>query len=139
MVTGISSSNYFQYQSEMQINTSLTDDEKNSVEDIVAKYDSSSISESDFATMMDEINELGIAPSKDIIEILDEAGFEKPEGVEPPPGPPRGEKTEIPDFLTELLQQKDEGTLSQEDFDSIMQNLQSSYEQDNGNLIDKSV
>lgn len=137
MISGISSTSQFQYQPELQANKSLTNEEKNSVEDIVAKYDSSS--KSDFEAMMDEIKELGIGPSEDIIEILDEAGFEKPEGMEPPPGPPKGAKTETTDIMLDLLQQKEDGTLSQEDFDKRIEDLQSSFDQDNGNFIDKSV
>lgn len=139
MVSGVSSVNTYQYQPQTKSNVSLTDDEKTAVKDLVSKYDPSSMSKSDFTTMMDEIKELGITPSEDIKEILDETGFEKPEGMGRPSGPPKGAKTEMPAFLSDLFQQQEDGSISQEDFDVIIQNLQNSFEQINGNFIDESV
>lgn len=139
MVSGVSSASGYQYQPQMQQSVSLTDDQKAAIEEVVAKYDSSSTSGEDFHTMMEEIKELGFGPSEDVKDILDAAGFEKPEGTPPQGPPPSGGKGEIPDFLSEIFQQKEDGTISQDDFDTIMSNLQSTYESVTGNFIDESV
>ncbi len=64
----------------------MTDDQKTEVSDILSKYDSSSISSTEFESMMEEIKDAGVVPSRDLRSMLDEAGFEPPQGGEGPQG-----------------------------------------------------
>lgn len=140
MVNAINSSAVFSFKPDQNFESySLTDDEKKTVQNIIAKYDAENMTAESMREMMDEIKSTGIKPSKDIKEMLDSAGFkppEKPEGS--PPEKPQGSE-EMPDFLKSFLEKQKSGTLTEDDLISLIQNLQNSGSLAQGNLIDKLV
>ncbi len=86
MVTGISSYSTYQYTSQVgSTNSSLTEEQKTTLEEILSKYDASSMTDEEVKKMMDEIRAAGIRPSKEFGEIMNEAGFKPPEKPQGPP------------------------------------------------------
>ncbi len=143
MVSSVSGSNFYQFRPEMQESVNLTDDQKSAVEEIVSKYDSENMSASDMKSMMDEIKDLGFGSSEDVKSILDDAGFEPPKDVPPPPdgegNGPQVNDADVPDFVTEFLEKQQSGEVSQEDYYQLVQNLKNLDKTTNGFFIDKSV
>ena len=117
----------------------MTDDQETAVSDILSKYDSSSISSTEFESMMEEIKDAGIVPSKDLRSMLDEAGFEPPQGSEGPQGAKGSEQVEPPDFMFELMNKLQTGEVSEEEVQLFMQNLQNSSDSESGAIMDKYV
>ena len=77
-ISGVSS----QYQ-QFSVSQTMTDDEKELLNEILANYDSENMTAEESIAMMDEIKTAGIKPSKELRETMDAAGFkppEKPEG-----------------------------------------------------------
>jgi Ca2+-binding EF-hand superfamily protein len=128
----------YQYQPEMRVSNPLTDDQKSALSEIISQYDPSNMTESDKKSMMGEIKNLGIGPSDEVKEIMDSAGF-KPSEMRPPEGsegPRRPDKNEIPEEILDILQQREEGKISEEDFESFLQNLQKTLESSSGVYLD---
>lgn len=55
--------------------TKLTDDQKKSLEEILAKYDPDNMSEDDRRAMLQEMQDAGIPRSQDTMDMLRAAGF----------------------------------------------------------------
>ncbi len=142
MVTGISSYNPYQYTSQVSSNSSsLTDEQKTTLEEIIAKYDPANMTEEETKTMMDEIKAAGIRPSKEFGEIMNAAGFKPPER---PQGPlPEDSASEIkenlPQYLLDFIEKQESGTVTQDDIDTLIKNLQNSGDVTKGQLVDQKV
>jgi len=78
MVSSISGTSTYQYQSKVQ-DTTLTDDQKDTLQDIISQYDPDTITADQQKEMMDKIKDAGIKPSKEFGEIMNQAGFKPPE------------------------------------------------------------
>lgn len=76
---------------------SHSEDQKQSLNDVIAQYDPSDLSDEEAKTLVNEISELGISRGEDLTTALSEAGFD-PKGLAdqagfgrgdgPPPPPP---------------------------------------------------
>jgi hypothetical protein len=139
MVSGISSASSIQYQPRVENESKLTDEQKKTLEDILAKYDSSSITQEQTKALFDELKDSGIKPSKEVKEIIDAAGFKPPEK---PQGPPPEESTSstsssIPDYLLSFLSKQEDSSVTQADVNTLIKNLQENGEVSQGVLVDK--
>lgn len=142
MVSGISGTSAYQYQPRVDSNQSLTEDQKKTLQEIIAKYDPENMTSEDTKAMMDEIKETGIKPSKEFGEIMNAAGFkppEKPSG--PPPQEVEGSSTEndLTSQLLELLNEQKSGTVTEEDLTTFIESLKSSGNSLIGTLINQKV
>jgi len=141
MVSSISSSltqALYQSQSSTSSSTSLTDDQKSALEEILEKYDVENMTDEEKQTMMDEMKSAGIPMTDETKEIMDSAGFT------PPPPPEESTETEsteeeIPDYLQDFIAKQQAGEVTQEDIDTLVQQLQASGETVPGALIDTKV
>ncbi len=143
MISSINSNNYqFPSQSVSRTETKLTDDQKTTLQSILEKYDPENMTDDDMKSMMDEINEAGITPSKEFGQIMDTAGFERPEPPSgtPPAGPPPSDSTQnnktnqlVSDFLT----LKDSGQATEDDLNALLQNLIKSSGSTSGLFVNK--
>jgi Ca2+-binding EF-hand superfamily protein len=81
MVSSVSSSSssYLYQTSSSTTSTKITEEQKKKLQEVLDKYDADSMTEEDTKSMMDEISELGIKPSKEFGEIMNTAGFTPPE------------------------------------------------------------
>lgn len=137
MVSGISSINSGQYQ--IGSITKLTDDQKQKLDEILAKYDSSSITSDSMKSLMDELRSSNIPPCKETREAMDAAGFkppEKPQGP-PPDDQTQGTQNSLPQYLLDFIQKEESGSVTQDDIDSLIKNLQNSGETTTGSLVDE--
>ena len=138
MISSVGSSS-FQYQAQVKQNYSLSDEQKETLNGIISKYDSENMTDDNKKAMMDEIKSANIPPSKDLKEILDAAGFEppkKPEGEGAMPPPLNGSK-EIPDFILQCMKKQESGEAKQDDIDQLLQTLQKNGYDTTGVLFDQ--
>ena len=142
MVTGISGYNSYQFTSQISSSSStLTDEQKTSLEEILAKYDPENMTEEETKTMMDEIRSAGIRPSREFGEIMNAAGFKPPERPQgsPPQDFAMGTQENLPQYLLDFIQKLESGSVTQEDIDTLIKNLQNSGEAIHGQLVDQKV
>lgn len=147
MVSGISGTSAYQYQQRTESTNSLTEEQKKTLQDIIAKYDPENMTSEDTKSMMDEIKEAGIKPSKEFGEIMNTAGFKPPERPSgpPPSGPPPSETQEsstdndLTSQLLDLLNEQKSGSVSEEDLNTFIETLKSSGNSLIGTLINQKV
>lgn len=139
MISGISSSSGYQFQMPSSQETALTSEQKTKLEEILSKYDASSITQEQTKSLFDELKSSGIRPSKEVRELIDAAGFKPPEKPEGPPPDENGQsvKSDLPDFLMEFLDKQKSGTVTDSDIATLIQELQNNGEVSQGVLIDK--
>jgi hypothetical protein len=139
MVNSISGMGSTQYMP--QASSKLTDDQKSQLEEIISNYDPENMTQEDMKSMMDEIRDAGITPSKDLRDIMDAAGFkppEKPQG--PPPDDSTSEtKQQLPDYLLDFIQKQESGSVTQDDINSLIKDLTSSGLSSQGSIVDQKV
>jgi hypothetical protein len=135
MVSSISSSQ--QTYNAQFTDYTLTDDQKQTLEEIVAKYDSENMTGEDTKALFEELKSAGIPPSKDVKETLDAAGFKTPE--KPNGEPPKTEGTELSSnakTLIDILQKAETGEATQDEINAFITQLQSTSSVFSGSLID---
>ena len=137
MISSVGSSSSIQYQTQVRQETTLTDDQKTTLDEILAKYDSENMTEEDMKAMMDEIKAANIPPSKDLKEIMDAAGFEPPKKPEGEMPPPPDDLKEIPDFMLDFMEKEQSGELTQEDVEALLEDLQARGFDTTGALVDE--
>jgi hypothetical protein len=138
MVSSISSSltqALYQSQSSTSSSTSLTDDQKSALEEILEKYDVENMTDEEKQTMMDEMKSAGIQMTDETKEIMDSAGFTPPS----PPEESTSTEEEIPDYLKDFIEKQQAGEVTQDDIDALVQKLQASGETVPGALVDTKV
>jgi len=138
MINGISGSGSIQYQSLFESTSKLTDEQKETLNGILVKYNPDNITQDSMKAMMEEIKAAGITPGKDLREIMDAAGFkppEKPQG--PPPDEAMGSTGNVPQYLLDFIEKQESGEVTQEDIDSLIANLQASGKTTVGSLVDQ--
>lgn len=89
--------------------SSLSNEQKSGIEEILSNYDSSNLSSNDASEIVYAFGEFGVNPSKEMESFLDELGFDAAEigqlaqgstqGSMPPPPPP----PQVQDALTQTL------------------------------------
>lgn len=135
MVSSISSSQ--QTYNAQFTDYTLTDDQKQTLEEIIAKYDSENMTGEDTKELFEELKSAGIPPSKDVREALDAAGFkppEKPNGE--PPKPEGAEFSSNAKTLIDILQKAETGEATQDEINTFITQLQSTGSVFSGSLID---
>lgn len=124
--------------------TKLTDEQKKTLTDILSKYDASSMTEETTKTMMDEIKSTGIKPSKEFGQLMEASGFKRPEKPQgPPPDGGKGgaeglsstDKSNLPSFMLDFISKQESGTVTQDDINTLISNLQSNSDNTKGSLV----
>ena len=132
----------------------LTSAQKSTVQDILSNYDPENITEEDAQEIFAAFEEAGISPMKGMKEAVEEAGFDAEdlrtkagiEGPPPPPaGPPPAEQTsssidiEALQTLQSILDGYDLTALSEEDQQSLTEQLLSAGLLQTGSTMDLSI
>jgi len=91
MISSINSTN-MQNLTVLQNQNSLTDEQKSSVEELLANYDSENLTEEDATEILDQLKEMEIRPSRELRETVENAGFSfdqliETSGIAPTPPP----------------------------------------------------
>lgn len=133
MISSISNSSQVQRPMHPQ-SQSLTDEEKETVNSILASYDSASMSETDVEAMRAEFKDAGIKPSEDLKGIMEEAGFEVPERSGPE-GAKGGGKPKPPEF-TELMEKLEDSDISEDEIMSFIESIQNEKGSFSGAIMD---
>ena len=129
-------------------NETLTESQKEKLDEILAKYDPEDLSAEDAKTIFDAMHEAGIQPSKAVKETVEAAGFDlekyKPERPAGPPPQMSGSKTESMNLsslqsLQTILNQYDLNNLSADDQDSLFSQIQNAGLMEPGNLFNLSA
>jgi hypothetical protein len=102
----------------------------------MSNFDPSNLNQSEMVNMMVEIKNLVIGPSECTKAILESAGFQKPSGSGQGP---RLKQGDVPDFLLDFIQKKENDQISHQDLDSLIQNLIKSDEANSRLFIDKTA
>lgn len=129
----------------------LTDEEKQTIQDILASYDLDSITEEDAKEIFQAFKDAGITPTAGMKEAIEEAGFDAEElrkmgmsqGAGAPPPPPQqssGIDTDLLQSLQDILNQYDLENLTSEDKTSLVSALQDAgLLNSTGNMINLSA
>lgn len=127
----------------------LTDEQKTAAEEILAQYDPEELSEEDVEEIRQQLRDAGIAPSRDLKALLEEAGFDAeqfrpkgpggpgggPEGAPPPPPPELSE--EQVQTLASIFESYDAEALTEEDIQEIQTKLQEAGILGRGAVVDQ--
>lgn len=139
--------------------TSLTDEQKQTVSDILSNYNADNLSEDDIHSIMDSLKDAGIQPGAGLKEAISSAGFDADEILKPPsdggkgtppPPPPSGSEfgsvasesgidVSTLQSLQKILSQYDLSNLSDEEQQNLISQLTDSGLMSNGNLINLSA
>lgn len=111
--------------------TTLTDEQKQTIADILSEYDSENISEADAQEIFQKFKDAGITPARGMKEAIEAAGFDAedlrakgmPEGQQPPPPPP--DQTSGSGSVNVSALQSLQSILSEYDLNSITEDQQS--------------
>lgn len=140
MISNISSTAATQMSMRMQpLNQPMTDEQKTAASEILAKYDSTNMTEADHESLRTELEEAGITPSKELGKMMEEEGFEIPKGPRGPKGADGEGKPEQPDFITELIEKLESGEVSEDEIKSFLQTLQETKGETGGAIMDEYV
>jgi hypothetical protein len=139
MIEGINNQAAMQMLRSTQQSYQMSDEEKSTFQAILEKYDSSSMSEEDKKSMFDEIKDTGLRPNQEMKEMLDAAGFDppaRPEGRQGPP-PQGGSQGQMPDFMQDFVAKFKEGTATESDLNSLLEQLMQNGMDTTGNIVDE--
>jgi hypothetical protein len=117
MVRDISSTqlNTTQFDPSQQKRSSLSEDQKTSIAEILSQYDGENLTQSDAQSIVESFKELGVEPSAALAEVMQESGFNAQEvgelaGVQnqraqhmPPPPPSQAEQESLTELLNALM------------------------------------
>ncbi len=124
-------------------NYKMSDEQKEQLTALLTNYNAEEMNPESMKSLMDEVKSLGIKPGDDMKNIMESAGFKRPE---PPQGgmPPRkGEKPEggmeMPEFMSDFIQKYQSGSVSEDDYNSFLNELKSNGYGYNGNFIDEEM
>jgi len=135
----------------------LSDEQKQTVNDILSNYDAENITQEDFEEIFAQFKEAGIPLGESHKSVVEEAGFNfdaniqqaiqdgtmpsPPDGNRPPPPPQRSSSSSATDSdaynsqLTELLTAFKNGDADQSDIEAFIQSIQNKSNQSTGNII----
>ena len=137
MVSSIGSSGVaFQPQNSERFNYKLSDEQKETLNSIISKYDIENLDDEGEKQLFDEIKESGIPKSEDVKKALDAAGFQPPP---PPDGSAKGAEgnQELPQFILDFISKQESGEVTQDDINTLITNLQNNGQLTTGSLVDK--
>jgi hypothetical protein len=153
MVTSVNSSSAVSYQQSVNNNQSLTDAQKEALQKIIAQYDPKTATQDQIKSMMDQIKQAGIPPSKDASSIMKQAGF-KVHGKHHKGGGQKSStqqttstdstnstnsNSSITDLIQTLIQNQNTGNATNNDVNTLIQTLQNSGATTTGNVVDAKV
>ena len=101
-----------------QQETSLTDEQKSTIEDILSNFDLENMNEEDHMALGEALREAEIPPTEETMGLLQEAGLEPMQGMVPPPPPSTSMASmseEEEEFFTTLIEQAQSGEISTEE------------------------
>ena len=171
MISGVSSLSSSLYTSSTSSGSSLTDDQKEKLNSILANYDSSNMTQDSTQSLLDALKSSGIQPSQAVQSYIASKGF----NIQPPQGPPPPDSTSslsclnsttlsslsdssstsssssgsnsfstvssdagLTAFLSDFIDKKKTGSVTQDDINSLITNLQNSGQSTTGALVDQS-
>lgn len=130
----------------------MTDKQKTSFQEIIAKYDSTNLTKADFESMGKEFRQAGISPSREVKSLLETSGFDVDKFIKEPSrgehGPSRGMgglqkpknaqeglnqllsfseeigDTDLQNMIKEIQEKEKEGTMTEEDDQKLTNYLQ---------------
>jgi len=115
--------------------TSITATQQEKLQTLLSDFDVDNLSVDDATSIMAGIEEIGIAPSESLVDLMAENGFDAKTigdmgGADHPPPPPSTvteNTSELVSFLEELLESYDSDDLSEENKDSILAAVQEEF------------
>ena len=127
----------------------LTDDQKNTITEILSQYDPDNVTEEDAQAIFQAFKDAGITPTRGMKEVIEAAGFDDDDlrykgmtdNQMPPPPPPSqssGVNLSALQSLQEILNQYDLTNLSEEDQTSLTQKLMENGFLQPGSMVDLS-
>ena len=127
----------------------LTDDQKNTITEILSQYDPDNVTEEDAKAIFQAFKDAGITPTRGMKEVIEAAGFDaedlRSKGMTdnqmpppPPPGQSSGVNLSALQSLQEILNQYDLTNLSEEDQTSLTQKLMENGFLQPGSMVDLS-
>ncbi len=138
--------------------TPLTDDQKSTLEEILAQYDLENLTDEQLQEIHDQMDEAGIQRSRETMEIMTQAGLDfstmtPPDKQGPPPSQGEGLSisatadaqgllsgtTSEGSTLMSLISQLQSGEASEEDVQSYIDQLKQALSNSLGNLIDQYI
>lgn len=138
MVSSISSGSVaFQPQNPERFNYKLSDEQKETLNNILSNYDIENLDDEGKKELMEELKSSGIPVCKELKETLDAAGFQ------PPPPPDKAGETgsttsrELPQFILDFISKQESGEVTQDDINTLITNLQNNGQLTTGTLVDK--
>ena len=130
---------------------SLTTDQQTLISETLSEFDVDNISEADALSIVETFSQAGIQPSSALEKAIADSGFDaksigelanvSEKGNRPPPPPKQSseEITSMVDYLTELMEEKlaesNNGTLSDEDKQSILDKVFEKFDIEKGESI----
>lgn len=125
----------------------MTDDQKNTLESILSKYDPNNMTQDSMKSLMEELKKSGIKPSKDSKDIMDAAGFKPPEkskgGTQSDESTSSTDSTSstctLPQYMLDFITKEESGNVTKDDITTLIQNLQSAGKTSSGTLVDQTV
>lgn len=140
MISNISGTGSAQMSMRMQpLNQPMTDEQKTAASEILAKYDSANMTEADHESLRAEFEETGITPSQELGKIMEEEGFDAPQGLRGPQGADGEGKPEQLDFIAELIEKFESGEVSEDEIKSFLQTLQETNGETGGVIMDEYI
>ena len=134
MISSINASNSMHKPMQMQQPSQpLTDEQKETVNNILSNYDSANMTKTDYESLKVEFADAGIKPSEDLKGILEEAGFEVPER----PGPQGAKGSGKPPEFSKLMEKLGASNISEEEIQSFIENIQSEKGLFSGSIMDE--
>ena len=127
---------------------SLTDEQKQTIQDILSQYDPDNVTTEDAQAIFKAFNDAGITPARGMKEAIEAAGFDAedlrakglPENMPPTPPPPNAQSSSLDaealQELEDILSQYDLSNLTDEDKKTLMQQLQQNGLIDPGSIVD---
>lgn len=144
-------------QGSQQNQQTLTDEQKQKVNNILSNYNSSNITQSDFESISQQFKDAGIKPSESLKSTVEAAGFDfsaniqatmqangmhhagGPGGMMPPPPKSSSSNSDSDsDYsqqLSDLLSSYENGTATQSDFESFINSIKTNSSSSTGNIF----
>ena len=128
----------------------LTEEQENSLQDILSNYDLENMTQEEMESLHAEMDEAGIPRSRETMQLMTEAGFDPgsmppPEGMEPPGGAmPTGEmagsgESDSVSTLMDLISQIQSGEADESDLQSFLGQFKEALTSSVGNMIDQYI
>lgn len=126
----------------------LSDEQKSAAEEILAQYDPDDLSEEDVDAIKQQLRDAGVGPSRELKDLLQEAGFDaerfRPAGPGGPGGSPEGAPPPPPELsqeqvqtLASIFEGYDAENLTEDDLLAIQQKLQEAGLFGRGAVVDQ--